>query len=218
MLCLLISSGAKLRRRCYKLFAIALQYGYNAAADRFLLYASSCMESHCYMLHVTCYVKISPTSISASSRSGDKSCKRSSQIHVALVAWSRIVTCYMLHVTLRSPPLPSPPPREAVTSRVSVLLRYTSHWSHGVALLHVTLRPPPLPPPPPREALYLLFSCFPADLCFFYSLAREKSNCSPPPSRLLTRMLPRWRMTAFLTMASPSPVPPSDRLRPLSTR
>ena len=94
-------------------------------------------------------------------------------------AWSRIVTCYMLHVTLR---------------------------------------PPPLPPPPPREALYLLFSCFPADLCFFYSLAREKSNCSPPPSRLLTRMLPRWRMTAFLTMARPSPVPPSDRLRPLSTR
>ena len=176
MLCLLISSGAKLRRRCYKLFAIALQYGYNAPADRFLLYASSCMVA---LLHVTCYVKASPTSISASSRSADKSCKRSSQIHVALVAWSRIVTCYMLHVTLRSSPLP---------------------------------------PPPPREALYLLFSCFPADLCFFYSLAREKSNCSPPPSRLLTRMLPRWRMTAFLTMASPRPVPPSDRLRPLSTR
>ena len=130
----------------------------------------------CYMLHVTLRP---PTSISASSRSADKSCKRSSQIHVALVAWSRIVTCYMLHVTLR---------------------------------------PPPLPPPPPREALYLLFSCFPADLCFFYSLAREKSNCSPPPSRLLTRMLPRWRMTAFLTIASPSPVPPSGRLRPLSTR
>ena len=130
----------------------------------------------CYMLHVTLRP---PTSASASSRSADKSCKRSSQIHVALVAWSRIVTCYMLHVTLR---------------------------------------PPPLPPPPPREALYLLFSCFPADLCFFYSLAREKSNCSPPPSRLLTRMLPRWRMTAFLTMASPRPVPPSDRFRPLSTR
>ena len=135
-----------------------------------------CARPHCYMLHVTLRP---PTSASASSRSADKSCKRSSQIHVALVAWSRIVTCYMLHVTLRSPPLP---------------------------------------PPPPREALYLLFSCFPADLCFFYSLAREKSNCSPPPSRLLTRMLPRWRMTAFLTMASPSPVPPSDRLRPLSTR
>ena len=131
---------------------------------------------HCNMLHVTCYVKASHFRLLASRT---RSCKRSSQIHVALVAWSRIVTCYMLHVTLR---------------------------------------PPPLPPPPPREALYLLFSCFPADLCFFYSLAREKSNCSPPPSRLLTRMLPRWRMTAFLTMASPSPVPPSDRLRPLSTR
>ncbi len=174
MLCLLISSGAKLRRRCYKLFAIALQYGYNAARQTaFLLLCPSCIVT-CYMLHVTLRP---PTS--ASSRSADKSCKRSSQIHVALVAWSCIVTCYMLHVTLR---------------------------------------PPPLPPPPPREALYLLFSCFPADLCFFYSLAREKSNCSPPPSRLLTRMLPRWRMTAFLTMASPRPVPPSDRLRPLSTR
>ena len=137
-----------------------------------------CARPHCYMLHVTCYVKASPLPPRLLA-SRTRSCKRSSQIHVALVVWSRIVTCYMLHVTLR---------------------------------------PPPLPPPPPREALYLLFSCFPADLCFFYSLAREKSNCSPPPSRLLTRMLPRWRMTAFLTMASPSPVPPSDRLRPLSTR
>ena len=131
------------------------------------------------LLHVTCYVKTSPTSISASSRSADKSCKRSSQIHVALVAWSRIVTCYMLHVTLRLPPLP---PRLLAKRCTCCLV------------------------------------VFPADLCFFYSLAREKSNCSPPPSRLLTRMLPRWRMTAFLTMASPSPVPPSDRLRPLSTR
>ena len=130
----------------------------------------------CYMLHVTLRLPHFHLRLLASRT---RSCKRSSQIHVALVAWSRFVTCYMLHVTLR---------------------------------------PPPLPPPPPREALYLLFSCFPADLCFFYSLAREKSNCSPPPSRLLTRMLPRWRMTAFLTMASPSPVPPSDRLRPLSTR
>ena len=154
---------------CYRV-TIRLQ---RRAADRF---SSFVPVLHCYMLHVTLRP---PTSASASSRSADKSCKRSSQIHVALVAWSRIVTCYMLHVTLR---------------------------------------PPPLPPPPPREALYLLFSCFPADLCFFYSLAREKSNCSPPPSRLLTRMLPRWRMTAFLTIASPSPVPPSDRLRPLSTR
>jgi len=152
---------------CYRV-TIRLQ---RRAADRF---SSFVPVLHCYMLHVTLRP---PTS--ASSRSADKLCKRSSQIHVALVAWSCIVTCYMLHVTLR---------------------------------------PPPLPPPPPREALYLLFSCFPADLCFFYSLAREKSNCSPPPSRLLTRMLPRWRMTAFLTMASPRPVPPSDRLRPLSTR
>lgn len=174
MLCLLISSGAKLRRRCYKLFAIALQYGYNAAADRF---SSLCLILHgVALLHVTLRLPPLPPRLLASRT---RSCKRSSQIHVALVAWSCFVTCYMLHVTLR---------------------------------------PPPLPPPPPREALYLLFSCFPDDLCFFYSLAREKSNCSPPPSRLLTRMLPRWRMTAFLTMASPRPVPPSDRLRPLSTR
>ena len=156
---------------CYRV-TIRLQ---RRAADRFSSFVPVLIVT-CYMLHVTLRP---PTSASASSRSADKSCKRSSQIHVALVAWSCIVTCYMLHVTLR---------------------------------------PPPLPPPLPREALYLLFSCFPADLCFFYSLAREKSNCSPPPSRLLTRMLPRWRMTAFLTMASPSPVPPSDRLRPLSTR
>ena len=175
MFCLLISSGAKLRRRCYKLFAIALQYGYNAAADRFSSFVPVLIVT-CYMLHVTLRLPPLPPRLLASRT---RSCKRSSQIHVALVVWSRIVTCYMLHVTLR---------------------------------------PPPLPPPPPREALYLLFSCFPADLCFFYSLAREMSNCSPPPSRLLTRMLPRWRMTAFLTMASPSPVPPSDRLRPLSTR
>ena len=175
MLCLLISSGAKLRRRCYKLFAIALQYGYNAARQTaFLLLCPSCIVT-CYMLHVTCYVK-------------------ASHFHLRLLA-SRTRSCKRL-------------------------LRYTSHGRMGshCYMLHVTLRPPPLPPPPPREALYLLFSCFPADLCFFYSLAREKSNCSPPPSRLLTRMLPRWRMTAFLTMASPSPVPPSDRLRPLSTR
>ena len=130
--------------------------------------------------------------------------------------------CYMLHVTLRLPPLP---PRLLASRTRSCKRSSQIHvalvvWSRIVTcyMLHVTLRPPPLPPPPPREALYLLFSCFPADLCFFYSLAREKSNCSPPPSRLLTRMLPRWRMTAFLTMASPRPVPPSDRLRPLSTR
>ena len=179
MLCLLISSGAKLRRRCYKLFAIALQYGYNAARQTAFLLLCSILHGRivtCYMLHVTLRPPHFHVRLLASRT---RSCKRSSQIHVASVARSRIVTCYMLHVTLRLPPLP---------------------------------------PPPPREALYLLFSCFPADLCFFYSLAREKSNCSPPPSRLLTRMLPRWRMTAFLTMASPSPVPPSDRLRPLSTR
>ncbi len=170
MLCLLISSGAKLRRRCYKLFAIALQYGYNAAADRF---SSFVPVLHCYMLHVTLRP---PTSTSASSQAGQG--------------------------------------RVSVFSDTRRIGRMESHCY----MLHVTLRPPPLPPPPPREALYLLFSCFPDDLCFFYSLAREKSNCSPPPSRLLTRMLPRWRMTAFLTMASPRPVPPSDRLRPLSTR
>ena len=141
---------------------------------------------------------------------------------LCLILHGRIVTCYMLHVTLRPPTSISASSRSADKSckRSSQIHVALVAWSRIVTcyMLHVTLRPPPLPPPPPREALYLLFSCFPADLCFFYSLAREKSNCSPPPSRLLTRMLPRWRMTAFLTMASPSPVPPSDRLRPLSTR
>ena len=162
---------AMLQTFCYRV-TIRLQ---RRGRPLFFFLCPSCIVT-CYMLHVTLRL---PHFLLRLLASRTRSCKRSSQIHVALVAWSRFVTCYMLHVTLR---------------------------------------PPPLPPPPPREALYLLFSCFPADLCFFYSLAREKSNCSPPPSRLLTRMLPRWRMTAFLTMASPSPVPPSDRLRPLSTR
>ena len=35
---------------------------------------------------------------------------------------------------------------------------------------------------------------------------------------VLADMFPPWRITAFLTMASPNPVPPSLRERPLSTR
>ena len=176
MLCLLISSGAKLRRRCYKLFAIALQYGYNAPADRFLLYARPAWSRivTCYMLHVTLRP---PTSTSASSQAGQGRVSVFSDTR-RMVAWGRIVTCYMLHVTLGLP---------------HFLLRLLA--KRCTCCLVVSL---------------LTF--------VFYSLAREKSNCSPPPSRGLTRMLPRWRMTAFLTMASPSPVPPSDRLRPLSTR
>ena len=71
------------------------------------------------------------------------------------------VTCYMLHVTLRPLPLPSPPPREARTrsckrifsdtrriGRIGRIGRMESHCY----MLHVTLRLPPLPSPPPREA------------------------------------------------------------------
>ncbi len=134
----------------------------------------SCMESHCYMLHVTLRP---PTSTSASSQAGQGRVSVFSDTR-RMVAWGRIVTCYMLHVTLGLP---------------HFLLRLLA--KRCTCCLVVSL---------------LTF--------VFYSLAREKSNCSPPPSRGLTRMLPRWRMTAFLTMASPSPVPPSDRLRPLSTR
>ena len=147
-----------------------------------------------------------------------------------------LLHCYMLHVTLRIPHFCLRPAKhrqswckcEGPTGRVVTLLH--------CYMLHVTLRIPHFCLRPARHRSVVLcctccFSCFPLSqakryytlyLLFpfflFYSLAREKSNCSPPPSRALTRMLPRWRMTAFLTMASPSPVPPSERLRPLSTR
>lgn len=44
------------------------------------------------------------------------------------------------------------------------------------------------------------------------------SNFNPPSGRLAARMVPPCSNTEFFTMASPSPVPPILRLRPLSTR
>ena len=40
----------------------------------------------------------------------------------------------------------------------------------------------------------------------------------PAPSSLSIRSWPRWRLTMCRTIASPSPVPPTARDRPLSTR
>lgn len=45
-----------------------------------------------------------------------------------------------------------------------------------------------------------------------------KENVRPPPSLLCTAMVPPCSWTAFFTMASPRPVPPRERLRPLSMR
>lgn len=53
---------------------------------------------------------------------------------------------------------------------------------------------------------------------FYFSLASVNTNSSPPPCLFLAEMVPPCIRTAFFTMASPRPVPPSLRERPLSTR
>ena len=55
-------------------------------------------------------------------------------------------------------------------------------------------------------------------LLSYETLRRVKRNSSPPSSRLRTEIVPPWNATALRTIASPSPVPPSLRERPLSTR
>lgn len=50
------------------------------------------------------------------------------------------------------------------------------------------------------------------------SFFKVKTNSSPPFGMFLAKMVPPWNNTAFFTMASPKPVPPSFRERPLSTR
>lgn len=52
----------------------------------------------------------------------------------------------------------------------------------------------------------------------YFSFASVNTNSSPPPWLFLAEMLPPWIITAFFTIASPNPVPPSLRERPLSTR
>ena len=46
----------------------------------------------------------------------------------------------------------------------------------------------------------------------------ENLIVSPPPGVVSARHVPPYTGTAFFTMASPRPVPPSLRERPLSTR
>ena len=55
-------------------------------------------------------------------------------------------------------------------------------------------------------------------LRLYECLRRVKVNSSPPRSELRTEIVPPCIITAFLTIASPSPVPPSLRERPLSMR
>lgn len=43
-------------------------------------------------------------------------------------------------------------------------------------------------------------------------------NVAPSPSRLSIANCPRWRLMMCFTIASPSPVPPTARDRPVSTR
>ena len=45
-----------------------------------------------------------------------------------------------------------------------------------------------------------------------------KTNSNPPSTERRADMVPPCNATAFFTIASPKPVPPSLRLRPLSTR
>src|SRR5690606_2197986 len=47
---------------------------------------------------------------------------------------------------------------------------------------------------------------------------RSTVKVEPLPRRLSMVSRPRWRVTMCLTSDSPSPVPPSSRLRPTSTR
>ena len=50
------------------------------------------------------------------------------------------------------------------------------------------------------------------------SFFKVKTNSSPPFGMFLAKIVPPWNNTAFFTMASPRPVPPNFRERPLSTR
>ena len=50
---------------------------------------------------------------------------------------------------------------------------------------------------------------------YFFNI---NSNRKPPVGRLVTDIVPPWNITACFTIASPSPVPPNCRERPLSTR
>ena len=57
--------------------------------------------------------------------------------------------------------------------------------------------------------------CLPVNI---YPFDMVKMNSSPPVEAMRAKMVPPWKMMAFFTMASPRPVPPSLRERPLSMR
>ena len=50
---------------------------------------------------------------------------------------------------------------------------------------------------------------------FFFKV---KKKVTPFPGLLFADICPLWKLTPFLTMENPNPVPPILRLRPLSTR
>ncbi len=52
----------------------------------------------------------------------------------------------------------------------------------------------------------------------FPAAGSQTVKVAPSPSRLSIASWPRWRLTMCLTIARPSPVPPTARDRPLSTR
>ena len=52
----------------------------------------------------------------------------------------------------------------------------------------------------------------------YYSLESEKLNISPPSGRFDTLIFPLWKATAFLTIDSPNPEPPSSLVLPSETR
>ena len=64
---------------------------------------------------------------------------------------------------------------------------------------------------------FLEFPEFPVNLVYAFVLS-ENLIVSPPPGVVSARHVPPYTVTAFFTMASPRPVPPSLRERPLSTR
>lgn len=61
-------------------------------------------------------------------------------------------------------------------------------------------------------------SCNDKKASLFFYFFNVKVKTSPPSSAFLTLIVPPCSSIAFFTMASPSPVPPILRLRPLSTR
>lgn len=67
-----------------------------------------------------------------------------------------------------------------------------------------------------RRQTRIFFKCQSGSSYIFFF--KVKKNVIPFPILLLAVICPLWKLTPFLTMDSPNPVPPTLRLRPLSTR